>query len=299
MMVPSYAPNPQVLRTPTSATQAQVSLPHLYKPRHYQNEDLFRPLFPHHYSDLRAQGITRKNLIVLLWHRRAGKDLSSISALALAAYEEVGNYLYLLPEQTQAKKIIWRGIDKEGIKFIARVPQQIIKKTYESEMLIELLNGSTIQIGGADNYNSWMGTNPRGIINSEYSLQDPMAWVHFQPILIENGGWSVFIFTARGKNHGYDIYNTALSQPDHWHCSKKTIDDTFKPDGTPVVTQEQYLQAIANGMPEPLARQEFYCDFEAALIGAYYGTLMEKARAENRIGHFPHDPAKPVYTLGS
>lgn len=45
-----------------------------------------------------------------------------------------------------------------------------------------------------------------------------------------------------------------------------------------------------------MARQEFYCDFEAALIGSYYGDLMERARAEERIGHFPHNPAKPVFT---
>lgn len=294
--VPSFNPHPFVLRTPKVQTVQQVTLPHLFTPRTYQEEDLFRQLFPHHYPDLRMLSVERKKRIVLLWHRRAGKDLSSVSALTLAAYEELGNYLYLLPEQTQAKKVIWRGIDKDGIAFTARVPEQIIKKRFESEMLIELINGSTLQFGGADTYNSWMGTNPKGIIFSEYSLQDPMAWLYFRPILVENGGWAVFIYTARGKNHGYDLYNTAKANPETWHHSRKTIEDTERAPGVPVVTQQQYLQEIEEGMLEAFARQEFYCDFEAALIGSYYGDLIAKARETKRIGFFPHDPGKPVYT---
>ena len=286
-----------VLLTPAASQQANnIALPHLFIPRDYQTEGLFRPLFPHHYPDLSLLSTPRKKRICLLWRRRAGKDKSVVNALALAAWEERGNYLYLLPEQTQAKKIIWRGIGGDGVKFIDHIPDKIIKKKYESEMLVELLNGSTIQVGGADNYDSWMGTNPRGIIFSEYSIQDPMAWQYFRPILVENGGWAVFIYTARGKNHGYDLYNLAMNNPTTWACSKKTIEDTFRDDGSPVITKEQYLQEIAEGMPESMALQEFYCDFDAALLGAYYGDQMAEAQVEGRVGFYPYDPTKPVYT---
>lgn len=290
-------PHPSVLRTPSSVTREKVSLPHNFTPRIYQTEDLFRPLFPHHYPDLRVLGTPRKKRIVLLWHRRAGKDLSSISALAIAAYEEIGNYLYLLPEQTQAKKIIWRGIDDDGHRFIDRVPESIIKKKYESEMLLELVNGSTIQIGGSDNYNSWMGTNPKGIIFSEYSLQDPMAWQYFRPILLQNGGWAVFIYTARGRNHGFDLAQMAKrNESDFWHFSKKTIDHTFRHDGKPVISREQYDQEIEDGMPQNLAEQEFYLSFDAALVGAVYGDQMAKIQEKGWIDHFPYDPNKKVHT---
>ena len=292
----SANPVPQVLSPSRRQKVDNISLPFNYTPREYQEKHLFRPMFPYLYDDLRLLGVKRKDRICLPWHRRAGKDLSSVNVLVMAAQETVGNYLHLLPEQTQAKKAIWRGIDKTGIRFMDRIPSSIIKKKYESEMLIEFHNGSTYQCGGADNYNSWMGTNPRGLILSEYSLQDPMAWTYLRPILTENEGWAIFIYTARGKNHGYDLYNVAKANPERWHCALLTIEDTLDHYGNPVISQAQYLQEIEDGMPEAMARQEFYVDFEASLVGSYFGDLLEKAHTDGRIGYYPHDPAKPVFT---
>lgn len=292
---------PAVLRSTVARTQQKITIPYNFKPRGYQEVNLFRQLFPHHYADLREYGVQRKKRICEVWHRRAGKDKSLFNAEILAAWEEPGNYLYLLPEQTQARKIIWRGIDGSGFRFLDHIPDEICKGgargKYSSEMLCELKNGSTIQIGGSDNYDSWMGTNPVGIVFSEYSLQDPMAWQYFRPILVENGGWAVFNYTARGKNHGYDLMKIAKANPKIWYFSLLTIDDTKRDDGTPVISREQYEEEIANGMPEAIARQEFYCDFDAALMGSYYGDLLEIAQAEKRIGHYPWDPTKLVYTF--
>jgi phage terminase large subunit len=294
-----------VLSPASTTQQVQVSLPHLFTPRDYQRDDLFRPLFPHHYPDLRLLSVPRKKRICMVHHRRAGKDISVLNALTLAAYEEYGSYLYLLPEQTQGRKIVWRGLSsgdvnefgeqEKGKKFLDYIPKEIIKKKFEAEMLVELINGSTIQVGGADNYDSFMGTNPRGIVFSEYSLMNPVAWQYFRPILVENGGWAVFIYTARGKNHGHTLYEIAKKSPEVWAYSLRTIEDTRKPDGSPVVTIEQYEEEIRNGMDPAIARQEFYCDFNAALIGSYYGDLIEKAKKDKRTGFFPYDPAYPVY----
>ncbi|MCK5132069.1 MAG: hypothetical protein KAR40_07965 [Candidatus Sabulitectum sp.] len=294
-------PAPPTLLNPRtrSVQDAGVCLPFNFQPREYQERDLFRQMFPHHYPDLREQGIQRKRRICTIWHRRAGKDKSLINVEALAAYEEVGNYLYLLPEQTQARKIIWRGIDGNGFRFLDHIPDEICKGgargKYSSEMLVELTNGSTIQFGGSDNYNSWMGTNPKGIVFSEYSLQDPMAWQYFRPILVENGGWAIFNYTVRGKNHGYDLAQIAQKNPKIWYYSYLPIDKTKRPDGSPVITHEQYLEEIENGMPKPIARQEFYLDWEAALFGSYYGDLIEIAYAEKRVGFHPHEPGKPCF----
>jgi hypothetical protein len=299
---PAMAFTPTLLNPRTQAQQDRgVTLPFNFTPRDYQERDLFRQMFPHHYPDLREAGASRKSRICTIWHRRAGKDKSLVNVSALAAHEEVGNYLYLLPEQTQARKIIWRGIDGNGFRFLDHIPNEICKGgergKYSSEMLVELINGSTVQFGGSDNYNSWMGTNPRGIVFSEYSLQDPMAWQHFRPILVENGGWAIFNYTVRGKNHGYDLAKVAKANPKVWYYSYLPIDKTKRPDGTPVITHEQYLQEIAEGMPEAIAKQEFYLDWEAALYGSYYGDLIATAEQQDRVGFFPHEPGKPVFAF--
>ena len=55
--------------------------------------------------------------------------------------------------------------------------------TREQEMLIEFKSGSVWQLVGSDNYNSLMGSPPRGIVYSEYSIANPMAWAYLMPIL--------------------------------------------------------------------------------------------------------------------
>jgi hypothetical protein len=87
-------------------------------------------------------------------------------------------------------------MDRSGFKFLDHIPREIRVRTNETDMLIELDNGSIIQIVGSDNYDSLMGSNPVGCVFSEYSLQDPRAWEFIKPILRENGGWALFIYTG-------------------------------------------------------------------------------------------------------
>lgn len=43
-------------------------------------------------------------------------------------------------------------------------------------------------------------------------------------------------------------------------------------------------------------RQEYECDFEAAVKGAYYGKQMAQAEKDGRITLVPHDPSHQVFT---
>jgi len=291
----------------------EIQLPHQFVPRDYQTP-LWRAMVPEIFSpepsemDIlmgTAPVVRAAKRAVLVWHRRAGKDKNMVNLMATrAAMDTPGNYIYLLPQQTQAKKIIWRGIGADGIRFIDHFPAALVKKKYDSELLVELINGATVQIGGADNYDAWMGTNPRGVIFSEYSLQDPSAWNYFRPILAENQGWAVFIYTARGHNHGYELRNVAKKKmeegdPD-WFFSELTVDDTKRPDGTPVISRKDIDAEIEAGMPEGMVEQEFYCSFDAGLLGAYYADIIsgmkKREGATNPFGLFPHDPSYPVIT---
>jgi len=70
-----------------------------------------------------------------------------------------------------------------------------------------------------------MGTNPRGVVFSEYSLQDPRAYQYIRPILTANRGWALFISTPRGKNHLWTLAELAQRSPD-WFYIKLTVEDT-------------------------------------------------------------------------
>lgn len=254
-----------------------IQIPYKFKPRHYQ-----LPLFKAF-----DRGMKR---FVVVWHRRAGKDLSLINLLLKGAIKRVGTYFYFFPTYKQGKKILWKGMTKEGRRFLDYIPKQIIAKTNETDMSIELINGSVIQIIGTDNIDSIVGTNPVGCVFSEYSLQNPKAWDFMRPVLSENGGWAVFNYTPRGKNHGYDLYESAKDN-DNWFTSLLGIEDTK------VIDISAIEEERASGMSEDLILQEYYCSFEGSIEGAYYSKQFKYLEKENRIISNLYEPELKVNTV--
>jgi hypothetical protein len=154
---------------------------------------------------------------------------------------------------------------------------------------------SIYQFIGGDQPDRLVGGNPLGIIFSEYSLMNPICWDLSQPILDANDGWAAFIFTPRGFNHAHRLYELAKKEED-WHTSLMDISRTSRPDGVPIVTPEQVKKAIRMGMPEEIARQEYYCDFSAPMTGAYYGKEMDAADRDDRLTKIRWEREYPVYT---
>lgn len=237
---------------------------------------------------------------VLVWHRRAGKDTTVWNLLISKALQRVGTYYYFFPTFNQGRKILWDGMDKEGRKFLDALPAEVIKAKNETEMQIELTNGSIIQIIGTDKIDNIVGTNPIGCIFSEYPIQNENAWEFIRPILAENGGWAVFVYTPRGMgNHGYHLYKEAMKlklKNKSWFCEVLTVEDTRDNNRNHVVTPEAIQEERESGMPEEIIQQEFYCSFEGANIGAYWSQQISDLRKAGRICEVPHDPQLPVFT---
>jgi hypothetical protein len=168
-------------------------------------------------------------------------------------------------------------------------PEIRLGKPNESNMKIELANGSVWQVVGSDNFDSLVGSNPIGIIFSEYSIADPLAWEYFRPILRENDGFAVFIYTPRGKTHGYTLHQMAQNHP-KWFSSLLTVDDTG------VMTHEDVEDEISQGMSREKALQEFYCSFDIGMEGAFYTEELQFAEDQGHIGEYPWNPNKPVDT---
>lgn len=233
-----------------------------------------------------ADGVRRASLV---WHRRAGKDSFSINYLATRAMQKRGVYWHMLPSATQARKVIWNGIDYHGRRVIDQAfPPEIRKRTNDNEMFIELVNGSIFMCVGSDNFDSLVGSNPVGIVFSEYSIANPKAWTYLRPILRENGGFAVFIFTPRGHNHAYRLHQTA-QQSENWYSEILTVEDTRREDGTRIITDEDIEEERREGMDEDEIQQEYYCSFEGGLKGAYFTNEVNDIR-KNRLIHVPNDP---------
>ena len=54
-----------------------------------------------------------------------------------------------------------------------------------------------------------------------------------------------------------------------------------------------YQDELDAGMDPLLAKQEFYCSFDAGLFGAFYTNELSRAK----FGDFPWNPQKPVHTF--
>lgn len=263
-----------------------LTIPYKYRPRRYQVG-----IFKH-----RDLGMKR---LVAIWHRRAGKDKSMLNLVISQMFKRDGIYFYFFPTFAQGRKVIWDGMDRDGMPFMNHFPPEAIIRKNNSEMKITMRTATghaIFQIIGTDNYNSIMGTNPVGCVFSEYSLQNPLVWDFIRPILAENDGWALFNYTPRGKNHGWDLYQMAKDNP-QWFCQLLTVDDTKRPDGEPVISENIIQGERDGGMDEDMIQQEFYCSFDAANQGAYYSNQFRKIDEEERVTVVPYEPNLPVETF--
>lgn len=229
--------------------------------------------------------------IIQLWHRRAGKDITDINLVAAEMLLNIGNYYYTFPTYSQGKKALWEGRGKDGIRYLDYFKKELVNgKTNDTEMKIKYKNGSIFQVIGVEDADRIVGTNPRGIVFSEYSLQNPKAWEYMRPILVENKGWAIFNYTPRGKNHGYKLWKMAIKNK-NWWTEKLTIDDTK------VLTEEDVQEERNSGMTEDMIQQEFYCSFISAIQGAVYWKQANDAEKNNQFTIVPYDPAMLVHTV--
>jgi hypothetical protein len=225
-----------------------------------------------------------KRWACLVAHRRAGKTVACINELltrALATSKQNARYAYIAPYYNQSKNIAW--------DYLKRYSASLQPKINESELQIELHNGARIRLFGADNDQALRGLYLDGVILDEYADMRPRVWGEIvRPMLADRKGWAVFIGTPKGHNSFYDIFKLSRDSEEWFSLTLRASESGLLEaaelrDARTMMTEDQY-------------RQEFECDFEAAIPGAVYGKWMSDADAEGRIGSIDYDPNLPVFT---
>lgn len=255
-----------------------VTLPNNWIPRHYQMRA---------WSALES-GINR---VALIHPRRAGKDEVGLHWAACAAMQRPATYWHMLPKATQVRKAIWNAVNPHtGLRRIDEAfPYEIVANRNEQEMFIRFVNGSTWQCLGSDNFDSAVGSPPAGLVYSEWALCTPRSWEILSPILVENGGWAIFAYTPRGRNHGYDLYAKNLNNP-KWFVERLTVEDTGH------ISLGDIEEERRSGKDEQYIQQEYYCSFDSPNSGAYYGKWMQQAWEQGRVCSIPIDPGADCIT---
>lgn len=264
-----------------------ITIPYNFTPRSYQRE-LYAAL---------DSGYKRA---ITVWHRRAGKDRALWNLIVKRAISHKGLYYYFFPEGTQARKAIWEGIDPNpnsylcGKSFLDHIPNEIMsKEPNNTDMKVNFINGSILQLIGTDKYDRVRGTNPAGCVYSEFGDQNPGAWEVVRPILTENGGWAVFNGTPKGKNHFYRLLEKNKDNP-KWFSQIITVLDSLDPEGNRYISDEMIQEERDSGMEESMIEQEYYCSFIANTGGYYYLSYINSLEENGFVGDYPYLPMYPV-----
>lgn len=228
--------------------------------------------------------------ILAILPRRAGKDITAFNLCIRECVRKVQVIYYVFPTYSQAKKVIWDSITNTGERILEYCPDELVDSKNSQEMKIRFKNGSLLQLVGSDNYDSLMGTNPQGVVFSEYALQDPRAYQYIRPILAANGGWAMFLSTPRGKNHLWELYQIALESPE-WFCLKLTVEDTNH-----IPLSEIEKEKLEGIMSDDLIQQEYYTSFTMGVEGSYYAKYMDRMRVKGQIGIVPWETGFKVHS---
>jgi phage terminase large subunit len=227
-----------------------------------------------------------KRFNVLVCHRRFGKSVLSINQLIKTAVSKpMSRCAFVAPTYRQGKSIAW-----EYLKQYTQPLMYLGGNKNETELKIELFNGSAIQIFGADHPDSLRGMGFHGVVLDEYALMAPRVWTEIiRPAISDHLGWVMFIGTPMGHNQFWEVYDFALRGHKDW------FGQLYRASETKVIPDEELKQA-QEIMTDEQYQQEFECSFTAAVSGAYYGKLISKAEKENRIGNVPVDEHVGVET---
>jgi phage terminase large subunit len=259
-------------------TNNRIQIPHNWRPRSYQRR-VWRYL---------ERGGKRA---ICIWHRRAGKDEVCLHWAASSMIDHPATYWHMLPVYSQGRKAIWTAVNPHtGKRRIDEAfPHELRANTNEQEMFIRLKNGATWQVLGSDRYDAAAGSPPYGITFSEWALSNPASWAYLAPIVLENDGWAVFITTARGRNHAKTMLDMAQTRQD-WFSEVRAMTEAA------VEAQRlEYAGIFGKEAADALIDQEYYCSFEAAILGAYWGKEMLLAEQQGRICDVPVNTDLPVH----
>lgn len=147
-----------------------------------------------------------RRFIVLVAGRRWGKTTVGLFKLLCRAANARGQVCYYIgPTERQAKEMGWRTLKQ-------LVPPLLIRHMRESELEIELMNGSIIKVHGPQ---SLRGAGLDFAILDECAYMPAELWPEVvRPMLADREGGALLISTPCGFNHLYDLYYAAQSRSD-------------------------------------------------------------------------------------
>jgi phage terminase large subunit len=181
--------------------------------------------------------------------RRFGKTHLAMREIAKFASKPDQRVIYVAPTYRMAKNILWKKLKKKLTSI------NWVRKVNETELTLELVNGSEIQLKGAENFDALRGTGNNFIVLDEVADMHSEAWYEvLRPTLSDTGGHALFLGTPKGMNWFKDLFDNALTKKNWVSFQFTTI------DGGNVPAEE--VEQARQDLDARTFRQEFMATFE-------------------------------------
>ena len=147
-----------------------------------------------------------KRFITVAAGRRWGKTTVALFKLLCHAASARGQVCYYIaPTERQAKEMGWRTLKQI-------VPRALIWHIRESDLEVELVNGSIIKMHGPE---SLRGTGLDFAVLDEFAYAQAELWPEtVRPMLADREGKALLVSTPRGFNYFYDLHQEAKGRPE-------------------------------------------------------------------------------------
>lgn len=219
---------------------------------------------------------------VVVAGRRWGKSqLSKVLMVTKAAAKPKQKIWYVAPTYRMAKQILWTDL-------LDAIPKKWIKKINETTLSVRLVNGSRIELKGADKPDSLRGVGIHFLVLDEFQDMNEATWTQvLRPTLADTGGHAIFIGTPKAYNQLYAVYK-------HGQDPRKIKTGQWESWQFPTITSPfiplSEIAAARADMDEKSFKQEFEASFETMSGRVYY-----PFDRNEHVGQYPFNPKLPIW----
>jgi len=202
---------------------------------------------------------------VVVAGRRFGKTfLSTYELLKHALQGKQRNCWYVAPTYKAAKEIAWNML-------VDAIPDGYMTKKNETALSINLRNGSSIALKGAEKPDNLRGRALDFCVLDEFADMRPEAWHEvLRPSLSDRRGSALFIGTPKGRNHFYDLWTRGIDGVDSWEAFQYTTIEGGNVD-------PDEIEAAKNDLDSRTFQQEYEARFVNYSGIIYYAFSREES----------------------
>lgn len=218
---------------------------------------------------------------VVVSGRRWGKTTLSKTVIIKMAQQKKRRIWYVAPSYRMAKGIMWTDL-------IEAIPRKWIRKINETTMTIRLVNGTVIELKGADKPDSLRGVGLHYIVLDEMQDMGEELWTKvLRPTLASTGGHALFLGTPKAYNYLHSLYRNGQ---DPENVKSGMWESWQYPTITSPYIPKFEIEAARRDMDEKSFRQEFEASFET-MSGRVYFPFDRAVH----VGKYEFNPKLPIW----